>query len=60
MARFVELTLDSSNEKVFVHADSIIKFWRRPGLNYTVVDLNNGTSITVQETTDDIWNETMD
>jgi hypothetical protein len=60
VSRFVEVTLDNSTQKMSVRVDSIIKFWQPEGQNYTVLDLIDGKSLTVQETPDDLWNETMD
>jgi hypothetical protein len=53
MAKFIELTLDNTTQVVIVNADKIIKFWRGD-FAYTVVELDDGRSVTVKETPDQI------
>ena len=53
MAKFISVTLDNTTEEVTVNIEKIVKFWRRPNMNYTVVDLEgekDKNTLTVKET----------
>jgi hypothetical protein len=51
MAKFITVTLDNTTDEVTVNADKIIKFWRWPNMNYTVIDLDGEkNTLTVKET----------
>ena len=39
MMKFITLTINNTTEEVTVNADKIINFFRRPNMNYTVIDL---------------------
>jgi hypothetical protein len=51
MAKFIELTIDNSDERIIVNVDKIISMSRHPGINYTIVDLDGlDRAITAKET----------
>jgi hypothetical protein len=55
MAKFISLTIDNSNDEVFVNADKIIQFWRRSNFKYTIVELDGQKNdLTVKETPNQI------
>jgi hypothetical protein len=55
LVKFLILNLDNTDQKVTVNVDKIVKFWRGPGLNYTVVEFENREhNITVKESPSDI------
>jgi hypothetical protein len=55
----MELTLDNTNQQVTVNADKVLKFWQPANYNYTIIELEGGSSVTVKESPIDIWNMTM-
>jgi len=56
MAKFMELTLQGSKQKITVNADKVVKYWQPEGSDYTVIEFDGGGTITVKESTTDIWN----
>jgi hypothetical protein len=55
MPKFIELTFDGSDEKIMINVDKIISITRRPGMKYTVLDLESAQrGITVKETPNEI------
>jgi hypothetical protein len=59
VAKFIEVILDNTTQQVTVNADKIVKFWRPEKYNYTIIELEGGSSLTVKEGPIDIWNQTV-
>jgi hypothetical protein len=54
MARFVKLTQDNTSDVYHVNTDHIIRFWKAPSVAYTVVELTDGSKLTVKQSPDDL------